>query len=150
MDFATRINNRLAGGAIGGRRFDCVAIAAEADAEIQRLRAFATDVMDAWPLGNVDGCDLQEYAVKHGLLTPETRTAPCSEDGCNCAEYYSSAEWAEGITCYRRPTWMSDTEQTERLERERLQRESLTKQLHGRKPPKFEAADYGAPCFDED
>jgi len=48
------------------------------------------------------------------------------------------------------PTSMSDTEQAERLERERLQRESLTKQLHGRKPPKFEAADYGAPCFDED
>ena len=45
MDFAKRINNRLAGGAIGASRSDCVAIAAEADAEIQRLRAFATDAM---------------------------------------------------------------------------------------------------------
>jgi hypothetical protein len=70
--------------------------------ERDALRAFALAVMEHWPLGDVDGGSLQDYAVKHGLLTPESRTAPCSEDGCNCAEYYSADEWAEGIICYRK------------------------------------------------
>lgn len=70
--------------------------------ERDALRAFAATVMEAWPLGDVDGADLQDAAVKHGLLAPETRTAPCAEEGCNCAGYYAADEWAEGITCYRR------------------------------------------------
>jgi hypothetical protein len=78
-----------------------------AQCEVERLRAFVAQVMEAWPLGDVDGGDLQDYAVKHGLLTPETRTSPCGEDGaCNCAGYYGNDEWADGITCYRRPPWM--------------------------------------------
>lgn len=77
-----------------------------AQCEVERLRSFVAEVMQAWPLGDVDGGDLQEYAVKRGLLTPEVRTEPCSEEGCNCAEYYDTDEWADGITCYRRPPWM--------------------------------------------
>ena len=75
--------------------------------EIERLRAFARDVLNAWPHGGVDGCDLQDYAEKQGLLVPETRTAPCGEDGaCNCADYYDTDEWTDGITCYRRVEWL--------------------------------------------
>lgn len=70
-------------------------------AEVEALRAFAQDVMSAWPLGDVDGDDLQESAIKRGLLAPMTRTGPCGES-CGCAEYYAADEWADGITCYRR------------------------------------------------
>lgn len=75
-------------------------------AEREALRLFALAMLEHWPLGEVDGGELQEEAVKHGLLVPETRTAVCSEEGCNCAEYYSAEEWAEGITCYRKAAWL--------------------------------------------
>ena len=77
-----------------------------AQCEVERLRAFAADVMQAWPHGDVDGCDVQDYAVKHGLLTPETRNEPCGETWCECAGYYAADEWVDGVTCYRRPPWM--------------------------------------------
>lgn len=77
-------------------------------AEVERLRAFANAVLEAWPASGIDGDDLQEIAVKHGLLLPETRTAPCRAEGCNCAEYYAADEWAEGITCYRRAACLRD------------------------------------------
>ena len=32
------------------------------------LRAFAQDIMRAWPEGDVDGGELQEAALRHGLL----------------------------------------------------------------------------------
>lgn len=75
-------------------------------AEGEALKLFALAMLEHWPLGDVDGGELQEEAVKHGLLVPETRTAVCSEEGCNCAEYYSAEEWAEGITCYRKAAWL--------------------------------------------
>lgn len=65
------------------------------------LRAFARDVMAAWPDGDVDGGALQEMAVSHGLLVPEARTEPCGDE-CECAGYYDQAEMADGVTCYRR------------------------------------------------
>ena len=57
--------------------------------------------MAAWPDGDVDGGALQEMAVAHGLLVPETRTEPCG-DACECAGYYDQAEMVDGVTCYRR------------------------------------------------
>lgn len=69
--------------------------------EVRKLRAFAQGVMAAWPLGDVGGGELQELALRHGLLAPEQRTEPCGE-GCNCVEYWSAAEFAEGQICYRR------------------------------------------------
>lgn len=74
--------------------------------ERDALAGFALAMLERWPLGDVDGAELQEEAVKHGLLVPEKRTAVCSEEGCNCAEYYSTEEWAEGITCYRKAAWL--------------------------------------------
>lgn len=70
-------------------------------AKNETLRAFARDVMAAGPDGDVDGGALQEIAVTHGLLVPETRTEPCGDE-CACAEYYTRAEMADGVTCYRR------------------------------------------------
>lgn len=75
-------------------------------AENATLRAFARDIMAAWPDGDVDGGALQEIAVAHGLLVPETRTEPCG-DACECAEYHSPEDMAEGVTCYRRGPLLS-------------------------------------------
>src|SRR5687768_4346231 len=73
----------------------------QAVADAWRLCELAQLVMDNWPDGDVDGGDLQEAAIRCGLLEPQTRTEPCSE-GCNCMDYYASDEWSEGITCYRK------------------------------------------------
>lgn len=71
------------------------------------LLAFARDILASFPEGGLDGGDLQEIAVKHGLLVPETRYAPCGEDGaCSCAEYVAADEFADGVTCYRRAEWL--------------------------------------------
>ena len=69
--------------------------------ENKTLRAFARDVMEAWPKGGIEGDDLQEIAVKHGMLAPEIRHEPCG-DWCNCANYCDSKDWKHGVTCYRR------------------------------------------------
>lgn len=76
-------------------------------AENETLRAFARGVMAAWPDGDVDGGALQEIAVAHGLLVPETRTEPCG-DACECAEYHSPEDMADGVTCYRRGPLLKD------------------------------------------
>lgn len=71
------------------------------------LLAFARDILAFWPEGGLDGDELQEAAVKHGLLVPETRYAPCGEEGtCSCADYATPEEFAAGVTCYRRSGWM--------------------------------------------
>ncbi len=75
--------------------------AAPAAGELEALRAFARDVMGAWPAGGLDGGDLQAFAEKHGLLRPEIRHAPCGE-GCGCAEYADTREFEGGVTCYRK------------------------------------------------
>ena len=64
--------------------------------ELVALRGFARDIMACWPDGDVDGGHLQDVAVHHGLLRPETRTEPCG-DACACVEYGDFPS-----TCYRR------------------------------------------------
>ena len=71
------------------------------EAERDSLRAFAKAVMECWPMGDLDGDILQDAAVAHGLLVPETRHEPCAE-GCNCAENADSQEWSFGVVCYRK------------------------------------------------
>lgn len=73
--------------------------------DLKKLRAFAQDVMEFCPDDfNLDGMELQEIAVKHGLLKPEIRYKDCSVEGvltCQCAEYYDLEEFELGIECYR-------------------------------------------------
>ena len=73
--------------------------------EIERLRAFARDVMEVWPMGDLDGGSLQEIATKHGLLTPEVRNERCGES-CGCAEYATADEFASGVECYRKAAFL--------------------------------------------
>ena len=77
-------------------------LALTADAEIESLRAFSRAILECWPDGDVDGGMLQDLAVQHGLLEPQTKTMPCSKESCRCREYYASDQWVDGIICYRR------------------------------------------------
>ena len=77
-----------------------------AHAEVDRLRGFVQALFEksGWPeAGDIDAGDFQELAVAHGLLKPETRTAPCHQD-CFCAEYHG--DMAAGVTCYRKVEWL--------------------------------------------
>ena len=71
--------------------------------ENKKLRAFAQAIMKSWPDGGIDGDDLQEIAVKHGMLEPEIRHEPCGE-WCNCSAGVDvdGGEWERGVECYRR------------------------------------------------
>ena len=75
--------------------------------ERDTLRAFARDVMEVWPMGDLDGGSLQEIATKHGLLNPEVRNERCGES-CVCAEYVSAEEFAAGVECYRKSAFLLD------------------------------------------
>lgn len=71
--------------------------------EIEKLRAFARAVLGHWPGDAPDGFELQELAIKHGMLAEADPrpTEPCSES-CECAEHFAQDEWSDGVTCYRR------------------------------------------------
>jgi len=65
------------------------------DAQIAALRAFANEVVDCHT-GTLEGCDIEEMAVKHGLMETVTVTGPCCEDACVCAEF------GFPMDCYRK------------------------------------------------
>lgn len=82
---------------------------AEAYAEQKRLRDFIRALFEksGWPEGgDIEAGDFQDLAVEHGLLKPETVTAPCG-DNCFCAEYHG--DMAAGVTCYRKVAWLTET-----------------------------------------
>lgn len=93
------ILERIADGIGGDTAHEVYCRLLDAKAEIERLRAFSADIMGAWPDGGIDGGDLQDIAVKNGLLITETRIKPCGVD-CQCA-YYGFP-----TTCYRRVDWL--------------------------------------------
>ena len=65
----------------------------------ENLRAFAKEIMDHWPESGVDGDDLQEIAVKHGLLAPTVKYKPCGEN-CSCADHAGTDEFKNGLVCF--------------------------------------------------
>lgn len=65
-------------------------------AEQDHLKAFAVEMINAsFEGGSFDGGDIQDIAVKHGLLRIERREDECGE-ACACREYGFPAE------CYRK------------------------------------------------
>ncbi|MBI6621156.1 hypothetical protein YA0783_22925 [Pseudomonas corrugata] len=67
-----------------------------AERRVEAMCAFANEMVSAaFEGGSLDGADIQDIAVKHGLLRIETRKGECCE-GCACREYGFPAE------CYRR------------------------------------------------
>ena len=72
--------------------------------DLEKLRSFAQALFEDFPdYMGVDGFDLQDLAVRHGLLVETTQFKPCGEDGhCSCLNYYGQDEWKDGVTCYRK------------------------------------------------
>lgn len=74
--------------------------------DLANLEKFVNKMFELsdWPEGgDIDMFEFQEAAIECGLLIPETRFAPCADDGtCNCREYYGDDEFEKGIICYRR------------------------------------------------
>lgn len=67
-----------------------------AELSMEGLRAFANEMISAaFEGGSFDGGDIQDIAVKHGLMRIETRDKSCGE-ACVCAEYGFPAQ------CYRK------------------------------------------------
>ena len=80
--------------------------------ETEKLRAFAREVMEAWPDGGIEGDDLQEIAHKHGMLAPEIRHEPCGEwCNCNAGVDVDGGEWDRGVECYRRTALLTGVEE---------------------------------------
>ena len=80
--------------------------------ENEKLRAFSIEVMKAWPEGGIEGEDLQEIAVKHGMLAPEIRHEPCGEwCQCNSMNCLDSDDWKGGVECYRRTALLTGAEE---------------------------------------
>ena len=80
--------------------------------ENKKLRAFAREVMEAWPDGGIEGDDLQEIATRHGMLAPEIRHEPCGEwCQCNCMNCLDSDDWKGGVECYRRTALLTGAEE---------------------------------------
>jgi hypothetical protein len=66
------------------------------ETERDQLKAFAVEMINAsFEGGSFDAGDIQDIAVKHGLLQIERRDEECGE-GCACREYGFPAE------CYRK------------------------------------------------
>ncbi len=77
--------------------------------DLEKLRAFAQDVMRCWG-GDLDGLDLQDMALEHGLLEKRDVTEPCSPDICDCA----SAGEQFPTTCMFRTALLTGTPGTPR------------------------------------
>lgn len=70
----------------------------------ERLKAFANACLKDWPHNmGLDGFDLQDICIAHGLLVGEQRTTFCGDE-CNCAEYQGK-DCGE-FTCYHRADWL--------------------------------------------
>lgn len=64
----------------------------------KKALAFADHIiMGMFEGGDWDGAEVQELAVKYGLLKPEEQAGPCGEE-CSCAS--NGAEWPS--ICYRK------------------------------------------------
>ena len=72
--------------------------------DLENLRGFVREIMESWPLGDVDGGALQDLAIKYGLLKLKEPppTEPCSA-GCTCRYAYELKDFAAGIVeCYEK------------------------------------------------
>jgi len=70
--------------------WDLAALQEQAEQRLKRdeknFKGFADEIIDAgWSGVNLDGADIQEIAVKHGLLKEVTRTERCG-DKCDCVD----------------------------------------------------------------
>lgn len=82
------------GGWMGG-------IGAQKNENEEKLRAFAQEIMSHWPEDGIDGYDLQEIAIKHGLMISQIRYSPCLLGGCSCSARAAPASNSVVVTCFK-------------------------------------------------
>ena len=74
------------------------------ETDLDNLCNFVRDIMKNWPDGDVEGDDLENLALKYGMIKlkdPQPR-APCCDE-CTCRENFDLIEFANGIVkCYER------------------------------------------------
>ena len=71
------------------------------DDELERLRAFAREILDRDRGDDIGGDELQELGEKYGMLELHFPIAPCGEL-CSCADVYHFVEFDHGtVKCYR-------------------------------------------------
>ena len=74
------------------------------ETNLEKLCGFIRDIMKSWPLGDIEGDQLQTLAIKYGLI--QLRDPPPSEpchDECTCVDYFDLTEFADGkVECYVR------------------------------------------------
>lgn len=80
-------------------------------ANYDKLHAFAKEMIAYLPEGAPDGGDLQDAAVKYGLLIGHEVTEPCGEN-CNCAGY--GDDWP--MECFRMADFMRPTDDSARAQ----------------------------------
>ena len=70
----------------------------------ENLHGFVREIMENWPLGDVDGGALQALAIKYGLIKLKNPppTEPCSDE-CTCGYAYEFGDFAAGeVECYEK------------------------------------------------
>lgn len=79
--------------------------------ELNALRGFAQAVMSEWYDKSLDGGELQELGVMHGLLREVQRAEPC-DDPCECIDIYGPNFWP--VTCFQRTELLNGLGQDDR------------------------------------
>ena len=83
-------------------------------ADIAPLRAFAHACLSLWPYRGIDDDDLEELAVKYGLLERAIvyRACNAADPGlrCHCADGggFSAEDIAYGVLCFRKTRRLRD------------------------------------------
>ena len=105
--FARTQANRIRASITGLRQF------AEGRITLESYQDFAKGILRLanWPeIGDVDAFEIQELAAKFGILEKTTQFKSCCEEACLCAEYHSAEGMSEGVTCYRMPLELQESE----------------------------------------
>lgn len=80
--------------------------------KINQLALFALKILEEFPdLSDLDGFEIQDLAEKYGLLIPEIKHEPCSDELCSCRELYSAEEFKEGVRCFHIADWLLTAEE---------------------------------------
>ncbi len=83
----------------GYKAEECVCLLKNA----KNMESFIKEIMQHRESG-VDGGDLQDIAVNHGILVENNPTKSCLSETneCQCVEYYSETEFERGeVRCFR-------------------------------------------------
>ncbi len=77
--------------------------------DLEKLRAFANAIVDSHT-GSIEGCDIEEIAVKYGLVVAIEVTGPCADEDVDGGSSCSCREFGFPGTCIRRTPLLTGAE----------------------------------------